>query len=39
MNNKQGHTKQVQQAVIIKNQEPYNTQAKQVDDALVYEVF
>jgi hypothetical protein len=40
MNNKQGHTKQlVQQAVFIKKQETYNTQTKQVDDALVYERF
>jgi hypothetical protein len=38
MNNKQGHTKQqVQQALIIKKQESYNTQTKQTDDPLVYE--
>jgi hypothetical protein len=40
LNNKQGHTKQqVQQAVIVKKQETYITQTKQVDDALVYERF
>jgi hypothetical protein len=38
--NKQGHTRQqVQQAGIIKKQESYNTQTKQVDDELVYERF
>jgi hypothetical protein len=30
---------QVQQAVIVKKQESYNTQTKQVDDALMYERF
>jgi hypothetical protein len=29
----------VQQAVIIKKQESYNTQTKQADDALVHEKF
>jgi hypothetical protein len=33
-----GHTKQqMQQAVIIKKQETYNTQTKQVDDVLAQE--
>jgi hypothetical protein len=34
-----GAHKTMQQALIIKKQENYNTQTKQIDDALVYENF